>query len=132
MREMTEAAAVLLPMLQALLLTVLFETAAALALGVRKRQDILTVILINCITNPIINFAMLLVVFLFPYDSHRLLYYSLLVVFELAVVFWEYSFYKKRFTYDKINLLLFSLILNAISVTLGFVLQPVIRLIHSA
>ena len=119
-------------MLQALLLTVLFETAAALLLGVRKRQDILTVILINCITNPIINFVMLLVVFLFPYDSHRLLYYALLVVFELAVVFWEYSFYKKRFAYDKINLLLFSLILNAISVTLGFVLQPVIRLIHGA
>ena len=129
---MTDAFAVVWQMLQNLLLTVVFETAAALLLGVRKKRDILFVVLINGITNPIINYAMLLVTFALPSGSHSAAYYAVLVVFEILVVIWEYKFYQKRLTYNKINLLLFSLVLNGVSVTLGFVLEPLFRLIKGA
>ena len=106
-------------MLINLLLTIIIEIAIALILKVRNRKDIINIIIINCITNPIVNYFMLIVSYLI---SNNIIIYTLLIVFELLVIYSEYKYYKNRLIYKKINPIFLSFIFNIISVSLGFIL----------
>ena len=116
---------VLLQMMRNLLLTIIIETAIALLLKIRNKDDIKKIVYINCITNPIINYVML---FIFYFFSSALIQRSFLFVFEMIVVYSEYRYYKKKLKYNKMNLLLFSAILNASSYFIGL---AIIRLVST-
>ena len=94
---MTETTDILLHMLWNLALTIVFETGIAVLLGVRKKQDILYIILVNCITNPLLNFTMLFNIFLFTsYQGVHAIVWVLFAFCEILVVLYEYRFFKKN------------------------------------
>ncbi len=120
-----ETVYVLLQMMRNLLLTIIIETAIALILKIRDKDDIKNIIYINCITNPIINYVMLVIFYIF---ASTLIQRSFLFVFEMIVVYSEYRYYKKKLKYNKMNLLLLSAILNASSYFIGL---AIIRLVST-
>ena len=122
---MLETIYVFIQLIRNLLLTIIIETAIALILKVRDKDDIKKIICINCITNPIINYIMLVVVYIFSTGLTEQLF---LFVFEMIVVYSEYRYYKKKLKYNKMNLLLLSTILNASSYFIGL---AIIRLVSS-
>ena len=115
-----EMKTILPEMLFALLLTVMIETAAALVLKVKTKKDILNIVIINCITNPILNIALAAASAL---TSNKTPLFILFLIFEALAVISEYCFYKKRMEYNYINLLLFSFILNGFSFFTGILLR---------
>ena len=122
---MLETIYVFIQLIRNLLLTIIIETTIALILKVRDKDDIKKIICINCITNPIINYIMLVVVYIFSTGLTEQLF---LFVFEMIVVYSEYRYYKKKLKYNKMNLLLLSTILNASSYFIGL---AIIRLVSS-
>ena len=44
-----------------LLLTIIIELAISLILGIKEKKDINNIIIINCITNPILNIILLII-----------------------------------------------------------------------
>ena len=106
----------LLLILSALALTLLVEWLTALCFGVRPVRYVFA---INAITNPIMNILLLIT---FSFD--RIGYWITLVVLELAVVFIEYAFYRKKYpAISRRRLLLFSTAANVSSLVLGGLLQ---------
>lgn len=116
---MTAITNILFLMLRNLLLTIIIELGIAILLGIREKKDILNIIVINCITNPILNYIMMVVLYL---TSNNLIIYSLLFLFEIIVIIIEYLFYRKKLLFKNINLLLLSIILNISSVIVGFII----------
>ncbi len=102
-----------------LFLTILLETAAAYLLGIRNRKDILLVILLNILTNPILVLFSLFLMYHLGVKTGCLLTYVLL---EPLVIFSECYFYRKYLISRK-NPLLLSLILNLISIIGGLLCQ---------
>ena len=46
-----------------LLLTIIIELAISLIIGVKEKKDINNIIIINCITNPILNIILLMIMY---------------------------------------------------------------------
>lgn len=104
-----------------LCLTVVIETAVAFLLKVRNIYDILLVVLVNCITNPILNLLMNVLVYFVSFKNP--IVFPVLIVFEISVVFIEGMFFRKtKVDCGKINPFLFSLILNGSSFAVGEIL----------
>lgn len=101
-------------MLTALVLTVLIEAALAFLLGVRTRYGQGIVLLVNVITNPLLNAVLTVVSF---YISPAA-YYWFLVPLEIIIVLAE-GYIFQRFLQLKMNRYLFSLLLNAGSYLIG-------------
>lgn len=118
---MTMAINILIQMLWNLSLTIIIEVGIALLLGIKKK-DILYLIIINCITNPILNYIMMIVVYL---TSNNIIIYYNFLLFEIMVINSEYRFYRKRLMFKKINLLLLSTVLNISSIILGLIISAV-------
>ncbi len=116
---------VLARMVRNLLLTVIIETVIALLLKARHKTDIKNIIIINCITNPILNYVMLIVAY---FVSNRIIIYTVLFAFEMIVVYSEYKYYQKKLNYNNMNLLGFSAILNASSYFVGLAIIKLISL----
>lgn len=100
-----------------LCVTLLLESAAALALGIRQRRDLLLVILVNVLTNPVV--VLTLSLFLF---AGRTPPWYLVLALEAAAVAVEALLYRSRLEYRRIHPLLLSLILNSISYIGGLLL----------
>jgi len=98
-------------MLIPLILTLLIELTISFFIGVRNKSDFINIFIINCITNPIINYLLIVVMFFIKNNT----FYIFLIVFELLVVYFEYLYYKRKLLFNKINLLLLSFILNLLS-----------------
>ncbi len=109
-------------MLWSLLLTIIIELLLALLIGIRKNNDILNIIIINCITNPIINYIMMVIVYLF---SNSAIVYLCLFFFEIIVMYVEYKFYRNKLKFRKIDPLLLSALLNFSSLILGFIINNI-------
>lgn len=102
-------------MIRCLVLTIIIELVLALILGVRDKKDIINVILVNIITNPIVVLVPILIYLKFGN------YYSKLTLFilEILTVIVEGLIYKKVLKYKKINWFLLSLLLNISSFLIG-------------
>lgn len=102
-----------------LLFTILIEVCISLLFGVKKRRDIINIILVNIVTNPI--------VVLFPYVAY--LFYGkmvrciVLLLLELFTVIVEGYIYNRYLDYSKVNSYLLSLVLNISSYLLGVVVN---------
>lgn len=102
-------------LIKCLLLTIIIELSLALILGVRDKKDIINVILVNVITNPIVVMSQILLYLNFGYTIEVIG----IVVLEILVVPIEGLIYKKVLNYKKINPFILSLILNASSLIIG-------------
>lgn len=102
-----------------LALTLLLEVFAAAALGLRKR-DLLFVVLVNVITNPVLVSATTLICWFYGMRA----YYVSLAVFEIAAFFTEALLYKYALK-PKLNPFLLSLILNVFSAMIGNVINGI-------
>lgn len=109
-------------MVRCLILTIIFELFLAMILGVRNKKDIINVILVNILTNPI-------VVSVSTYINLR---YGIfprgisLIFLEIFAVIAEGFIYKKYLKYNKINGIMLSFILNLFSYSIGCIINYII------
>lgn len=101
--------------------TIVIELIMSLLLGIRSKKDILNVILVNIMTNP-------LVVSILMYITYNRLFNITIsiIILEILVVLTEGFTYKKVLTFDKINPYVLSLILNISSYFIGELLNNII------
>lgn len=101
--------------------TIVIELIMSLLLGIRNKKDILNVILVNIMTNP-------LVVSILMYITYNRLFNTTIsiIILETLVILTEGFTYKKVLTFDKINPYVLSLILNISSYFIGRVLNNII------
>lgn len=106
-------------MIRCLLLTIIIELVVGLILGIRNKKDIINIILVNVITNPIVVITPIIVYLRFGYKFEIIT----LIILEILTVLIEGLIYKKTLKYNKINLILFSLILNICSYSIGEIIN---------
>lgn len=101
--------------------TIVIELIMSLLLGIRNKKDILNVILVNIMTNP-------LVVSILIYITYNRLFNTTIsiIILETLVILTEGFTYKKVLTFDKINPYVLSLILNISSYFIGELLNNII------
>ena len=101
--------------------TIVIELIMSLLLGIRNKKDILNVILVNIMTNP-------LVVSILMYITYNRLFNTTIsiIILEILVILTEGFIYKKVLTFDKINPYVLSLILNISSYFIGGLLNNII------
>ena len=106
-----------------LLSTIIIENVVAFAvLKIRKKYDIITVIFVNVMTNPIV----VCFSFLSGYFGGMSLRIAVLIVLEVLAFFTEGLVYKKTLSDFRINPWIVSLILNAVSYTVGFAINKLV------
>jgi hypothetical protein len=103
--------------LLALLLTVLIEGAVAWLFGYRAGRALLAVSMVNCLTNPALNFLLLFLAWL-----GVVVRLPLVLLLEGLVVVVEWRLYVYVFEQPKGQLLLLSLMANAASFLAGLLL----------
>jgi hypothetical protein len=106
-------------MARCLILTIVIELIFAIILGIRDKKDILNVILVQVLTNPIVVTIPYLIYIEFGYIPYKVSIYIL----EVLAVLIEGFVYSKTLKYKKINPYLFSFLLNLFSYSLGLVIN---------
>lgn len=102
-------------LIKCLALTIVIELIISLLLGVRDKKDILNIILVNVITNPVVVMSQVLLYLRFGYKIEIIG----VIILEVLVVIVEGLIYRKVLNYKRINPLLLALILNASSFLIG-------------
>ena len=102
-----------------LILTILFETGFFLLIGKRNKKDLLLVILVNIITNPVVVLSYLLALLYTDWD-HVLIIAPL----ELFAVLTE-GFYYSKYGQDFRRPYIFSALANLFSFGAGVLLQRI-------
>ena len=97
-----------------LLLTIVLEEGTALIIGIRKGFDLIVILFVNILTNPIVVFSGLM--FEAFTTVPRALY---LTVLELAAYITEALIYRKLLYTEKPSPFILSLVLNSVSFFLG-------------
>ena len=97
-------------MVRCLLLTIIIELVVGFILGVRNKKDIINIILVNVITNPIVVITPIIVYLRFGSKLEIIT----LIILEVLTVLIEGLIYKKT---------LISLILNACSYFIGEIIN---------
>ena len=115
---------VVLALLLALLITLVVEIGLAYILGVRGTYNLVGILIINVITNTLLNGIMLPIEYLL--SGYTVAIYSILAVLEILVVISEFLYYKIDLEYKKIHPLLLSFILNAASFSIGLIVFSLI------
>lgn len=101
--------------------TIVIELIMSLLLGMRNKKDILNVILVNIMTNPLVVSILMYITY------NRLLNTTIsIIILEILVILTEGFTYKKVLTFDKINPYVLSLILNISSYFIGGLLNNII------
>lgn len=104
-----------------LLLTILFELPAAFILGLRTKKELLLTVLVNIITNPLLVYLSLFLMYHLGIKTGTILTYALL---EPLVVYSEYRIYQNHLSGR--NCLVLSLLLNLVSILGGLLCQRII------
>ncbi len=109
--------------LKPLILTIIFEELGAILLfRIRNRKDLLLVLLTNIITNPLLVYFSLMLMYHLGIGTGRIMTYLIL---EPLVVFVEYMIYKK-YLVSRNDHLTVSLVLNMFSILGGILCQKII------
>lgn len=106
-------------MVRCLVLTIIVEVLVALILRIKDKKDILNIVLVNLLTNPIVVSLPILIYINFLGNSQRIS----LIILEVLTLFVEGFIYKKVLDYKRINPYIISLILNGSSYLLGEVIN---------
>lgn len=102
---------------ECLLITILIETSLSIILGLRKKIDIINVVLVQVVTNPIVVSTSL---YLSIY--HSSIRNIVVLILEVLVVLSEGFMYKKFLSFKKINPFILSIILNLVSFLFGLII----------
>lgn len=102
-------------MVKCLLLTIVIEVILGIVCGVRKKKDLLNIVLVNVFTNPLV---VSIPIYITIYVSYRARI-PVLVFLELFALVSEGFIYKRVLDFKKINPYLLSLILNCGSYFIG-------------
>jgi len=105
-------------LLIALALTIIIECFIAFAMGYRRKSEILAVILVNTLTNPLLNYIVLAAGILEFLDSGRFI----VVILEIAVVFVEWRVLLYVLGRGGKRLLLLSVVMNTASYVTGLLI----------
>ena len=108
-------------MLICLSCTIIIECGIAFILGYRKK-DLLNVLLVNCLTNPIVSSVPVYFNYHYGLKSRNIV----LLILEILTLFVEGFIYVKVLKRRKINGFLLSLILNLSSYLIGLLISPYI------
>lgn len=109
-------------MIICLVCTIIIELSLSLILGVRKKKDIVNIVLVNLLTNPLV-----VVIPFIVYLKYGLFYRKIiLIIFEVFTLISEGYIYKKYLKYKKINCYILSLILNCSSYFIGLIINKFI------
>lgn len=106
-------------MLICLTFTIIIELIVALIIGIKDKHDILIIILVNIMTNPLVT--SIPTYFYIEYNSnYRIIS---LIILEIFAFVSEGFIYNKLLNYNKKNPYIISLILNICSYTLGLIIM---------
>lgn len=105
-----------------LICTIIIELTFALILRIKDKRDLLNILLVNLLTNPLLNAISLFINIKY---GHKMLEY-LIYPMEICVVIIEGYIYKKYLNYKRINPYLLSLILNCGSYFIGIIINNII------
>ena len=108
-----------------LCLTLIAEVGFAFILKVRDRDNLIAVALINCVTNPLINYI-LDTVLLFG-NTRKGFFYLLIALLETGVVISEGMFYKHTLKNIRIRPMILSFLLNCASYLSGVAVMIVLK-----
>lgn len=108
-------------MLRCLICTIIIELTIALIIGIRDKLDIINVILVNIITNPLV--AIIPVYFNIFYSLK--MRNIVLIILEILTLIFEGIIYKKYLNYKKLNPLIISFILNFSSYFIGDIINKI-------
>ena len=106
-------------MLRLLLLTIILECLALLALGERKPLFYLYWIAVTTLTNLTLNLILGLIVF-----EHLLIYWIVVLLFEIAVFASEF-YLCYLYTNDRVRSIKYSAVCNATSLIIGLLIQMI-------
>ena len=106
-------------MIKCLLCTIVIECIIGYIIGVRDKKDILNIILVNIVTNPIVVSIPIYVMLKYGIDAR----YKVLIVLEILAFLTEGIIYSKVLKTKKINPFIISLILNLGSYFIGEVIN---------
>ena len=106
-------------MIKCLIVTILIELFVAIIIGIRNKKDILNIILVNIITNPLVSSISVLC-----YYKYGIIYRNIsLILLEIFTVVFEGFIFSKFLDYKKINGLVLAIILNTCSYFIGEVIN---------
>lgn len=109
-------------MFNCLIITIILEVFTALIFKVRSTKDLLNIVLINIVTNPVL---VVITYYVNIYYSMKV-YYIVLIILELCVVFIEGFVYKKYLKFKNINPFVLAFILNCSSYFIGRIINNII------
>ncbi len=112
-------------MLRSLLFTIIIEMLVALIIGIRNKKDIINILLVNLLTNPIVTSIPIVFNVYFGILSRNIVLYTL----EILTFLIEGIIYFKTIKYRKINPFIISLILNISSYFIGELLNKYLVII---
>lgn len=98
-----------------LCITIIIECIVAFILKVNELKDYFNIIIVNCMTNPLVVSVPVYFNIMYGIKYRNIAYY----VLEIFAIISEGYIYKKYLKYRKINPFIFSFILNAISCLAG-------------
>lgn len=107
--------------LRNLIITIFLEIIIAYILGYRKK-DLINVLLVNILTNPLLNCITVSVNFYFGILMRNIV----LIILEIIVLIIEGIIYQKYLDRKKINGYLLSFILNTSSFFIGMIINKII------
>ena len=102
--------------------TIIIECTIAYILKVRDKKDLINVVLVNVLTNPLLVSTTTLIKVFISIKLHNIL----LPIFEIIAFIVEGFIYHKCLNYKKINGFLLSLILNLSSYFIGTLINNII------
>lgn len=109
----------ILSLLISLFLTIIIELTVSFIIGIRDKDDIKVVILVNICTNPIVVYiANCLMLF-----TNDFIYNIGVAILEILVVMVEFVLCKKYLKFDKVSPFAISLINNVISFSIGVIIN---------
>ena len=101
--------------IRSLVLTIIIEVVVGIIIGIKNKKDILNIVLVNMITNPIVNIVPIMLNIYVSLKARNISIY----VLEVLILFTEGLIYKKVLNYKKLNYFLISFILNLSSYGIG-------------
>lgn len=112
---------ILISLITSLLLTLIFESAAAFVIGFRTKKDFLLLFLVNLVTNPVVGITLDCIFYFRP----TLLRWYTILLLELAATAAEALLYRRRLDCKKLSPLLISILCNAVSYTGGLLYDKI-------
>lgn len=106
-------------MIKCLICTIFIEIVIGLIIGIKNKKDLLNILLVNILTNPLVVTIPIYVLVKYGYNYQIIS----LIILEVLTVIVEGYIYLKTLKYKKINPFIISLILNLSSYVIGEIIN---------